>query len=263
MIRGALLCVCALLLPVLPAAAQDSRAFLAMSVNGVEGSDTLVILRGADALVPVAALEAAGLRRFTGTRETVEGQPFVALASLAPAVTFRIDDVELRLTITANPSLLGVTVRDLHAGEPAGIVYRSASSAFVNYAITAGEDAQYEIFTEGAVRARGGLLYTTASRSARGATRGLTSMTFDERRRLRRWTAGDSFGNTGVLGGDALVGGITLSRDFSLAPYVIRHPTLSVSTPVSTPSTLQVHVNGRLVREEAVQPGSWTCATCR
>ena len=48
---------------------------------------------------------------------------------------------------------------------------------------------------------------------------------------------------------------MTIGRDFSLAPYFMRYPTMSLSTPVSTPSVLEVHVNGRLVRQEQVQPG--------
>ena len=61
--------------------------------------------------------------------------------------------------------------------------------------------------------------------------------------------------STGTLGGDALVGGITLSREFPVEPYFVRYPTLSMSTPVATPSIVEVHVNGRLVREERVAPG--------
>ena len=80
-------------------------------------------------------------------------------------------------------------------------------------------------------------------------------MTIDRRTRQQRWVIGDNFVTAGPLGGDALVGGISVGRDFSLAPYFVRYPTMSLSTPVTVPSVLEVHVNGRIVREEQVQPG--------
>jgi outer membrane usher protein len=262
--------VCAALLMPIRAAAQDAassqasearsgetgqRAFLAMSVNGVKLDDSLVVIRGDDVLVPAAALESAGLRAVGGRRETVDGAEFVSLRSLAPRVTFRIDEVDLQLTMTADPELLGVITRNLDPGAPPDMVFRSAPSAFLNYSATAGTDAGYELFTESGISAGGALLYTTATRDAHTVIRGLSNLTFDRRSNLQRWVIGDSFATGGPLGGDALLAGVSIGREFSIAPYFVRHPTMSLSTPVATPSVLEVHVNGRLVREEQVQPG--------
>ena len=49
-----------------PAAAQDERAFLEIVINGVAKGDTLVLLRGDDALVAVEMLTGAGLSGFQG-----------------------------------------------------------------------------------------------------------------------------------------------------------------------------------------------------
>jgi outer membrane usher protein len=247
--------VCAVLVLPVSAAAQDQRAFLTLSLNGVEHGDALVVMRDTDALVAVSTLQQAGLRDFSGRRETLDGQPFVSLASLGPRVEFRIDESALRLILTADTSLLGVVVRDLDAGAPADMEYRSAPSAFVNYAASAGTGADYELFGEAGISARGGLFYTTATRSATSTIRGLSNLTIDRRTRLQRWVIGDSFASAGPLGGDALIGGVTVGRDFSLAPYFVRYPTMSVSTPVALPSVLEVHVNGRLIRQEQVEPG--------
>ena len=247
--------MCAVLIVPVSAAAQDQRAFLTLSINGVEHGDTLVVMRDADALVPVTSLQEAGLRDFSGRRETVDGQPFISLASLGPRVEFKIDESALRLVLTADPDLLAVVVRNLDAGAPADMEYRSAPSAFLNYAASTGTGADYELFGEAGLSARGGLFYTTATRNATSTIRGLSNLTIDRRTRLQRWVIGDSFANAGPLGGDALIGGVTVGRDFSLAPYFVRYPTMSVSTPVTLPSVLEVHVNGRLVRQEQVQPG--------
>jgi outer membrane usher protein len=238
-----------------PAAAQDQRAFLDVTVNGVSKGDTLVVLRGDDALVGVDMLTQAGLHGFEGRRETIGSDAFVSLASLAPRVTFTFSEADLRLTLTVHPDLLGVTVKDMQSREPAGLVYRSAPSGFVNYAVSGSGRENYDVFTESALSAKGVLFYNTASVTPRGAVRGITSMTMDDRRHLRRWVAGDAFAGGMPLGGDALLTGIAVSKEFSLAPYFVRHPMLSLSTPIATPSTVEVRVNGRLVRTEQVQPG--------
>ena len=114
------------------AAAQTQRAFLTLTLNGVDHGEALVLVREGDALVTVSTLDAAGLRGVAGRRETVDGEERVSLASLAPRVRFQIDESALRLVITADPELLGVVVRDLGVGPPAGLIYRSAPSAVLN-----------------------------------------------------------------------------------------------------------------------------------
>ena len=243
------------LLFALPASAQDERAFLDVFINGVAKGDALVVFRGDDALVATEMLTGAGVNGFAGRRETVANKEFVSLASLAPDLTFAINERDLRLSITADPRLLGATVQDLQTGAPAGMVHRSAPSGFLNYALTASDAKNYDIFTESAFSAAGGLVYNTMTTTQRGAVRGLTSLTFDDRSRLRRWVVGDSFVGGRALGGDAQLAGISVASEFSLAPYFVRHPTLSMTTPIATPSVVEVHVNGRLVRQEQVQPG--------
>jgi outer membrane usher protein len=61
--------------------------------------------------------------------------------------------------------------------------------------------------------------------------------------------------DAGVLGGSTLVGGLTVSRDFSLEPYFVQFPTQSMTAAVSSPSTVEIYVNDRLVRQERVDPG--------
>ena len=255
--RTVVRCLLALLVLSGPRAAfaQDERAFLDVVVNGVEKGSALVVLRDGDVLVGVRTLTESGLRGFAGVRETAEDIERVSLVSLAPHVTFVFDERELRLSITADPTLLGPVVTDLSSARPAGMVFRRTSSAFVNYALSARGRRSYDLFTESAVSAGPAVFFNTLSLTPSGASRGLTNLTFDDRRRLRRWTIGDAFGGTVALGGDAQVAGVAVGSEFALDPYFVRYPTFSMSTPVITPSTVEVHVNGRLVRQEQVQPG--------
>jgi outer membrane usher protein len=125
----------------------------------------------------------------------------------------------------------------------------------VNYAVNYTSDKRVDLFSESALSVRGALLYNTFSATGHTATRGLTSMTVDQRAQMRRWIVGDSLGFTGPLGGDAWIAGITVTKEFTINPYFVRHPTLSLSTPINVPSVMEVRVNGQVVSREQVAPG--------
>jgi outer membrane usher protein len=253
--RLASLCLFLLLLFPRYGAAQDQRAVLELIVNRVPSGEALVVLRGTDALIGVETLQKAGLRGFTGRRDIVGGDELVSLTSLAPNLTFAVDEIELRLTLTASPELLGQTVRDLWRGAPPNLVYRKDTSSYVNYSANWHSNRQFDLFAESATSVRGISIYNTIAANRQSVTRGLTSVTLDQRRPLRRWTVGDSLAYSGPLGGDAWIGGITVRKEFAIDPYYVRYPTLSLSTPIAVPSVMEVYVNGQVVSQERVTPG--------
>jgi outer membrane usher protein len=253
--RLASLALIAFLLFPRPAAAQDQRAVLELIVNRVPSGESLVVLRGTDALVPVSTLQKAGLQGFAGRRDSVGGDEVVSLTSLAPSVAFAVDEIELRLTLTVSPDLLGLTVRDLWSGAPDNLVYRKDTSSYVNYSANWHTSRQFDLFAESATSVRGVSIYNTFSATGHSVTRGLTSATIDQRRQLRRWTIGDSLAYSGPLGGDAWIAGVTVAKEFGIDPYYVRYPTLSLSTPIAVPSVAEVYVNGQVVSQERVAPG--------
>lgn len=236
-------------------AAQDQRAVLELIVNGVSAGEALVLLRGADVLVSVEQVQAAGIERFGGTRERNGQVELVSLASLSASLTFEVNEADLQLRITASPELLPDRIRSLAVTAPRDLVYRSDASGFVNYSLNWTGESGTDLFTESGARLGDSLAYTTLSFARGTATRGLTNLTYDDRPRMRRWIVGDGFAQTGPLGGDAWTGGITVAREFGIQPYFVRHPSLSLSAPIAVPSTVEVHVNGRIVSQEQVPPG--------
>ena len=250
-------CLLAIALLALPARAftQDQQAIFELVVNGVTHGDTLVLLRGDDVLIGTSNLSNTGLQTFSGRREQVAGQEFVSLRSLAPALTFAVDERELRLRIDAATQLLPARVRDLRGLPPRDLTYRSDRSAFVNYGVGWSGGGDFDIAAESGARIGGALLHSTLSGDRQGFTRGLTSVTVDERSSLRRWVFGDSFARTDALGGSVFIAGITVSKEFGVDPYFVGHPRLSVATPVTTPSVVEVYVNDRLVSQQQVAPG--------
>jgi len=253
--RVACVCLFAFLLFPRWSDAQDQRAVLELIVNRVPSGESLVVLRDHDALVPVETLQTAGLRNFSGNRDTLGGQELVSLKSLAPGVAFSVDEIELRLTLTANPELLGLTVRDLWSGRPANLIYRKDTSSYVNYSANWHSNRQFDLFAESATSVRGASFYNSVSAHRQSVTRGLTSVTLDQQRQMRRWTLGDSFAYNGPLGGDAWIGGLSIAKEFAIDPYYVRYPTLSLSTPIAVPSVMEVYVNGQVVSQERVAPG--------
>ncbi|HYR46264.1 MAG TPA: fimbria/pilus outer membrane usher protein, partial [Thermoanaerobaculia bacterium] len=248
------LCVC------WPAAAapSDVRAVVALRINEIDTGAIIVVLRGPDVLVPVADLVAAGLREVEGVRETIGGQTLVSLLSLAPEIHFALDEKGLVLRLEARASSFGTAVLDMNGGPPPGILYSSDSSAFVNYAVKWSRTDRFSGFAEAGWSLRGNLLYSSVLRRPDGSfIRGLSHFDVDDRARLRRWTLGDSFTETGVLGGGAFLAGVSLSRDFDLDPYFVRFPRFGFSGAVSAPSTVDVYVNGALVRREELPPGQF------
>jgi outer membrane usher protein len=238
--------------------AGHQRAFLDLSVNGVPKGEALVVLRGADPWVEAEALPRAGVHIEGGDRITVEGRVFVRVASLAPRVRFDFDQQALALRLTVDPALLGVTELELQGVRPRGIEYRRDSSAFLNYAAQVTTRGERSVdFELGAVT--GPALFSAAlsHSSTLGTLRGPVNVTFDDRKRLTRWIAGDITASTGPLGGALQVAGLSLSKDFDLDPYFVQYPTVGFSGEATTPSVVDVYVNNQLVSRQPLPPGQF------
>lgn len=241
------------------AAGHDPRAIFAITVNTVDVGESIVILRepASDILVPVDVLNAAGVTDVPGRLEAVDGRDFVSLRSMAPVATFHIDEADSALRIHAASQLFARRSIDLGAQAPPGMTRTRSTSAFLNYAASWSGSGAPVLSGELGLSAGPVLVATTASRSAAGMVqRGLSTLTFDRPRAMTRSSVGDTVIDAGPLWGSAIVAGIGIKRDFSLNPYFVRFPTPRLSETVTTPSTLDVYVNDRLVRQVALAPGT-------
>jgi outer membrane usher protein len=245
---------------------EDIPAFLHTTINQVDLGDVFVVLRGKDLLIKVTDLEKSGLRVPEGKREKRDEGVLVSLQSLAPQLTFVFDERGLNLTITtADSKLFGTTAFDLRAKRPEGIIYDSAPSMFVNYSLGLTnfqnrDEIGWNGFSEAGLSVRGHLLYASGQRSAVDGSwdRLLTNFTFDWRDRLTSIILGDMNATGDALSGTAMLGGVSVARNFGLDPYYVFLPTQRLSGSALTPSTVEVYVNGQLVRREALPPGQFT-----
>lgn len=252
---------------------EDKPAFLHATINRIDLGDVFVLVRATDVLLRVVDIEKPGLHLEGGTREKRGEDVLVSLRSLAPKIDYVFDEENLALALTADPSLFGSTAFDLRSKRPEGIIYATAPSLFVNY-LVGGTDLQSRsqatanTYGEAGLSVRGQLLYGSAqSKCQNGAgpsdhwncfgQRLMTNLTLDWKSKLARIVIGDASATSDVLGGGLVMGGLSISRAFALDPYFVFLPTMQLSGTALTPSTVEVYVNGQLIRRDVLPPGQF------
>ncbi|WP_342379755.1 fimbria/pilus outer membrane usher protein [Myxococcus stipitatus] len=256
-----------LVLALTPAWAEESPApvppatpiVAELTLNGTNRGDVFPLLRGEDVLLPVSALEAAGVDPgwLRGLVEVVDGTAYVSLQSLTPRARCQLDPDTTRLTCELPASAFTVTRVNLAPSPPPDYQVTGSPSAFVNYAAHA-RNTTLSLFGEAGMSLDRALL-TTQGRWTPGGLplRGLSQLTVDFPEVMVRAIAGEATGYGGVLGGGAVVAGVHVLRSFELNPYFVRNPVQDLAGDVTTPSTLEVYVNNRLVRRTELPPGPY------
>jgi outer membrane usher protein len=241
------------------APADRAPAYLAPLVNGVRGDPILVVVTAADVLARLEDLTALGLGPIRAGVEAAPGGALVSLRALAPDLRYEVDDAQLELRLAAGPALLARRALDLRpVVRPKGIAGEEAPAGFFNYAARASTSGPATGTAELGASAGGWLALGAVSLPEDGeVVRGLSSVSREWRDRLLRFTIGDVLVAPEPLGSGPIVGGVSLERDADLDPYLLRAPLPRAIAFAGTPSTLEVWVNGALVRSMPVAPGTY------
>ena len=244
-----------------PAAAQE-RSIWALVVNEEPKGDIDLLLTPDGPWLDPAALLSAGLRSLPEGRRNVfppDTITRVAMSSLAPLITFQLDEAEIRLLVSADPSLLSRTEVAISLPRPPGWKVTSNRAIFLNYSSNWSSDDTTTGYAELGIRLFGTLFQSAASVDETGAvTPGLTNFTVDQVGGRRRWVLGDTIGRSTTLGSSPVVGGFSLSTQQDLDPYYANYPAPQVRGAVRTPSIADVYVDGRLVSSVRLPPGQFT-----
>ena len=234
-------------------------------VNTVNKGD-IPILRDAQGqvLVPAAEFAKWGLAFAGAAPVMVDGERYIAVSRIE-GLEARFDPTKVTLNLQVAANALPATTVNLGPQHRAGVTYPTDSSFFLNYGLNAtGDDAfgqrRYQMATELAARTGNWLFYnTTNDEWGYGAgsqfTRLLTNVQYDDRENLRRLTLGDFFTPTFDLSSSVPLGGVSLTKFYSMDPYFVQYPTAAFRTAVALPSTVQVRVDGNLIAQRQVQPG--------
>jgi outer membrane usher protein len=249
----------ALLAAASAAAGQPQQTFWALVINDVPQGEVIAVLDGDDTWLPVAALEAAGLRRLAGVRRAFFNAEHVHLESLAPDITYRRDMTEITLRLIAAPRFFDTNVVVLQRDRPDGISYASTAAVFTNYSVTWDQTTGTTGYGATGVSLFGntniGSYYSLESDGA--FVRGLSTITVDRAERRMRLQLGDTIARATPLGSGSIVGGVSFGRDYSLDPYYYRYPTPFIRGTAASPSEVEILVNGALVRRLSIGPGPY------
>ncbi|HQR30201.1 MAG TPA: hypothetical protein PLL32_07310 [Anaeromyxobacteraceae bacterium] len=233
------------------------RAHLDVRVNGAPRGEVLVVLEGEDAWMAAEELHRLGAQSFEGTRRRIDGAEWVSLGSLRPQLRWDLDDRTFSLSLTIGPALLGRERIDVGYDRPAGTVVAEATGGFLNYA--AQVDLRGQVAAFGEVGASSGPVLLSSGFAVNpgiGAVRGVTALSWDLLSRLEKVVIGDAVVSAPGVGTSGVVGGLTWQRDFALDPYLVVAPRPSFTAFAATPSTLEVWVNGAMVRQQQVPAGT-------
>lgn len=218
-----------------------------------------------DFLIRIEDLSAAGFRAPSGTVVEMEGERHLSLRSMS-GVSFSFEERTLTLRLDALPSLLPKTSIELASQPEKSVYYPKESNLFVNYGAEyrAGEGVSFQslnLTNEIGVRRGEYLLLTDTlysnGRSEDNFVRLHTSLTRDDRPKMRRFILGDLFASSGALGSGTNLGGISISKVYGIDPFFVTYPTLELNGQASLPSEVDIYLNGTKIRTERVAPGEF------
>jgi len=235
----------------------DQRALLTLKVNTVERGDVYVVLRGSDALADLSDLRSGGIKLAGVETEHLYGADYVDLKQLGPSVQYQVDAVALELRLTVPPAMLDSSTNVNLASAALTVKSSSQPAAFFNYSVSDGSLGPSFAGELGAsIRNR----YLTAfvSRSQNGSLIGPITLTGSNPGAATRVDVGDLLASTGTLGGTTMLAGIDIARDFSMNPSILRTSSSSIAGQVNTPTTADIYVNGHLVAQQQLAPGSFS-----
>ena len=241
---------------------------LRIFVNTEDKGDYFMLLtKEADVLLRLPDFLEIGFRETANVPETtIEQEKYVSLKSLAPLVTFEVDEYDSALRITTEPTLLEKSIVDLGYKGPADVLYTQDSAAFINYGLnySAVDSFNFRSLTlpwEAGISIDGTLGFSSFSYTKtdedENFSRLFSNITVDDRITLRRVVLGDFSAYSGTLGSGGIFGGLSISKDYAINPTFRRFPGLEFTGVLETPSEVELYMNDLLVGREHLPAGSF------
>ena len=245
------------------------EAILSVQVNlEAKGEHLVLLAQDGDILVREQDFAALGLEALPRDPRPVAGVPHVSLRAL-PGLAYTLDMERLVLAVRVEPRALGRhQVLDLAPQRSSQVLRPAPAGAFLNYNLTHTREGPLRRALDGAgeagmrfgeyLLASDGYSREDPLTGERHNTRLSTSLVRDRRETLERLAIGDFLTvQPGPLGSSLRLGGVSLSRRFSIDPYYVRFPGQVVAGTAALPSEVFVYSNGVLVRRERIAPGGF------
>lgn len=248
-----------------PPGSQDNTDELIVTVraNGVSRGE-FTALRTADGDFWVAAqdMERLKLRPTPQARRRALAGDYYSLRELSNGA-LRFDEATLALHLDFPTDVLQATRIDLSGRPPPGEITTPPASAILNYraGVRQADTGPMQLRLTTELNARvGEVLFRQEAKAETGRhlpvfSRGSTQLMWDDRRNGRRLLVGDQLTAAGPFGSGFPGAGISLTKLFSMTPDVLYQPTASFLVSASTPSQVEVSVDGSPVYRTTVGPG--------
>ena len=242
--------------PAVPAGAQP--VVVPLTANGTPREPLRVLVHDADVWMAVEDLQAIGMLAAHVPLSRVRalaGAAWLNLSECTDLLDYRFDLGELTLQVDLQPQVMAVNsvaIGARSAGERKG----RATSAYLNYSFTGGTGVSPGVFLEGVTSFRGHTFTGYLTHDGAGRTyRGPLTVMLNQEQSLRQVLLGDSlWSGTGLLGA-VPIGGVTWQTYFAFEPGFVATPTLDMRGVATTPSTVDILVNGSLVGRQQIPAG--------
>ncbi len=218
-----------------------------------------------DFLIKADDLKEIGFLDPKGKAVEIEGVSYLSLKSMA-GVIFVYNENKQSLKIQASPDLLARTTLDFSIKRQKNTQYSKDSSLFFNYGISynAVNAFKFDSITgtsQLGVRI-GDFLFLSDSIVSVGDqetkfNRLMSSMIYDRRDKMDTFVFGDFYAQSGSLGSSLALGGLSYSKNYSADPTFIKRPSQGYQGFVTTPSEVDVYLNGVRIRSERIAPGGF------
>ncbi len=236
---------------------------LKMVLNEEERGDFIFVRTGDnDFLLKREDLNRLKFKEEYGLVVKFDEEEYVSLESI-DGLTFEINIEDGVLDIIAAPHLFNMHEFDT-AYERSDRFTPGTASAFLNYGATynnINNDSFFNISGELGGSAGDFFGSTTfeyqKTENSEKIVRLLTTLTKSDRENLHTISLGDVLASSGAAGSKLNMGGINVSKNYSIAPSLIRFPAPDFKVSVDTPSEVEVYLNNSLLRTEKLSPGEF------
>jgi len=255
---------CILLFPISPVKGDDNVILTVILNHQNKGEFYTIKTDGGDFFIKKEDLRNMGLKELTVTAHEIEGEEYILLSSVK-GIGFQFDEASLTLEITALPSYFLSQTVDLTRTRPELAQSPPNASGFLNYSLryTNESSAPRLISMSNELGFRQGdmLFFTdsdfTSTDDENRFVRLMTNMTYDRRQQLQRLIIGDFIFGSDRFGSNLNMGGISFQKAYFTAPYLITHPLEDISGSVTSPSKLDIYLDGTLFHSENLLPGEY------
>lgn len=245
------------------------RAVMKVVLNTEDKGEVFLIMtkEGGILLALKDLIEMGLMRPPEAASVLVEGDEHIPLSSLSPGLVYEVDEKELAVRLTAQPGLFEKKSIDLSGIPETSVSHLQHTTGFINYGISYVMDGGLDMNSlsmplEAGLSVSGALLYSSFSYLKTPAEEKLvrlfSNLTLDSPASARRFVAGDLNATSGQLGSSAALAGFSVFRNFSLSPYYVKSSGLDISGVLSTPSEVDIYINGNRVTSETLPPGEFT-----